>query len=115
MINKNKDATQEEKNIAINHLDDIVNKANMSITQASTNDVVDRAKELALPEIQKVSVIAIKKSEAKAQTQIIAIHKQSKLEQNKEATQEEKQVFASSVKALLNSVQSQISDAYTNE
>nr|WP_238393543.1 DUF1542 domain-containing protein [Staphylococcus saccharolyticus] len=111
MINKNKDATQEERNIAINHLDDIVNKANMSITQASTNDAVDRAKKLALPEIQKVSVIAIKKSEAKAQTQII----ESKLEQNKEATQEEKQVFASSVKALLNSVQSQISDAYTNE
>ena len=115
LINKNKDATQEEKNIAINHLDDIVNKANMSITQASTNDVVDRAKELALPEIQKVSVIAIKKSEAKAQTQIIAIHKQSKLEQNKEATQEEKQVFASSAKVLLNRVQSQISDVYTNE
>ncbi|MEQ6029540.1 DUF1542 domain-containing protein [Staphylococcus saccharolyticus] len=111
LINKNKDATQEERNIAINHLDDIVNKANMSITQASTNDAVDRAKKLALPEIQKVSVIAIKKSEAKAQTQII----ESKLEQNQEATQEEKQVFASSVRALLNSVQSQISDAYTNE
>ena len=111
LINKNKDSTQDEKNIAINHLDDIVNKANMSITQASTNDVVDRAKELALPEIQKVSVIAIKKSEAKAQTQII----ESKLEQNKEATQEEKQVFASSAKVLLNRVQSQISDVYTNE
>ena len=61
LINDNEEATKEEKDIALNQLDTTLTQANVSIDQALTNEAVNRAKEIANSEINKISVIAIKK------------------------------------------------------
>ena len=60
LINDNEEATKEEKDIALNQLDTTLTQANVSIDQALTNEAVNRAKEIANSEINKISVIAIK-------------------------------------------------------
>ena len=50
---------------------------------AQTNAEVDKAKELALPDIQAVKVLAVVKPQAKNQIQAIFDRKQSKFETNK--------------------------------
>ncbi len=62
LINDNEEATKEEKDIALNQLDTTLTQANVSIDQALTNEAVNRAKEIANSEINKISVIAIKKA-----------------------------------------------------
>lgn len=114
-INSNKNATVEEKNAAINTLNGLLKKANEAIQLAKTNAEVDKAKELALPGIQEVNVIEITKPKAKNQIKAILDRKLSKVESDNDATIEEKQVFTSKVKALLNRIQLQIAEAETNE
>lgn len=72
LINDNEEATKEEKDIALNQLDTTLTQANVSIDQALTNEAVNRAKEIANSEINKISVIAIKKPEAIAEIQELA-------------------------------------------
>ena len=60
LINDNEEATKEEKDVALNQLDTTLTQANLSIDQALTNEAVNRAKEIATSEINKISVIAIK-------------------------------------------------------
>ena len=50
----------KKKDIALNQLDTTLTQANVSIDQALTNEAVNRAKEIANSEINKISVIAIK-------------------------------------------------------
>ena len=51
---------KKKKDIALNQLDTTLTQANVSIDQALTNEAVNRAKEIANSEINKISVIAIK-------------------------------------------------------
>ena len=60
LINDNEEATKEEKDVALNQLDTTLTQANLSIDQALTNEAVNRAKEIATSEINKISVITIK-------------------------------------------------------
>ena len=51
---------KKKKDVALNQLDTTLTQANLSIDQALTNEAVNRAKEIATSEINKISVIAIK-------------------------------------------------------
>lgn len=113
-INSNNDATTEEKNAAINTLDELLAKANEAIQNAQTNAEVDKAKELALPDIQAVKVLAVVKPQAKNQIQAIFDRKQSKFETNKEATKEEKQKALDELLSAIKSINNSIQNAHTN-
>lgn len=113
-INSNNDATKEEKNAAINTLDGLLAKANEAIQNAQTNAEVDKAKELALPDIQAVKVLAVVKPQAKNQIQAIFDRKQSKFETNKEATKEEKQKALDELLSVIKSINNSIQNAHTN-
>ena len=74
---------QLQKNAAINTLDELLAKANEAIQNAQTNAEVDKAKELALPDIQAVKVLAVVKPQAKNQIQAILIENKVSLKQIK--------------------------------
>lgn len=115
LINDNEEATKEEKDVALNQLDTTLTQANLSIDQALTNEAVNRAKEIATSEINKISVIAIKKPEAIAEIQKLADKKLNKFKQNQEATIEEKQSAVNELEQALKSAINYIHQSQNNE
>ncbi|WP_142556315.1 SasC/FmtB family protein [Staphylococcus epidermidis] len=115
LINDNEEATKEEKDVALNQLDTTLTQANLSIDQALTNEAVNRAKEIATSEINKISVIAIKKLEAIAEIQKLADKKLNKFKQNQEATIEEKQSAVNELEQALKSAINHIHQSQNNE
>ncbi|MCG1616033.1 DUF1542 domain-containing protein [Staphylococcus epidermidis] len=115
LINDNEEATKEEKDVALNQLDTTLTQANLSIDQALTNEAVNRAKEIATSEINKISVIAIKKPEAIAEIQKLADKKLNKFKQNQEATIEEKQSAVNELEQALKSAINHIHQSQNNE
>lgn len=115
LINDNEEATKEEKDIALNQLDTTLTQANVSIDQALTNEAVNRAKEIANSEINKISVIAIKKPEAIAEIQELADKKLNKFKQSQEATIEEKQSAINELEQALKSAINHIHQSQNNE
>lgn len=107
-ITSNDEATLEEKNEALKTLSELVKKANDSTTQSNTNEDVDKAKSLVLPQIEAINVKAVVKPQAKDQIQTIANNKQNKFEHDTKATKEEKQIalnqLAEAVKEIINTI-----------
>ena len=92
-INSNNDATTEEKNAAINTLDELLAKANEAIQNAQTNAEVDKAKELALPDIQAVKVLAVVKPQAKIKFKLFLIENKVSLKQIKKQLKKKNKSF----------------------
>lgn len=115
LINNNEEATKEEKDVALNQLDTTLTQANLSIDQALTNEAVNRAKEIATSEINKISVITIKKPEAIAEIQELADKKLNKFKQNQEATIEENQSAINELEQALKSAINHIHQSQNNE
>ena len=111
-INSNNDATTEEKN-AINTLDELLAKANEAIQNAQTNAEVDKAKELALPDIQAVKVLAVVKPQAKIKFKLFLIENKVSLKQIKKQLKKKTKALdelLSAIKSINNSIQ----NAHTN-
>ncbi|WP_176743901.1 DUF1542 domain-containing protein, partial [Staphylococcus sp. HMSC14C01] len=64
-INQMLDATEEEKEVAKQKVDEEATKSKDNIDQATTNDAVDQAKTTGNTEINNIQPEVVKKSEAR--------------------------------------------------
>ncbi|EMJ4200502.1 LPXTG-anchored repetitive surface protein SasC [Staphylococcus aureus] len=113
-INSNREATQEEKNAALNELTQATNHALEQINQATTNADVDNAKGDGLNAINPIAPVTVVKQAARdavshdAQQHIVEINA------NPDATQEERQAAIDKVNAAVTAANTNILNANTN-
>ncbi|WP_404412893.1 DUF1542 domain-containing protein [Staphylococcus haemolyticus] len=91
-MNQLSDATQEEKDAAIQRVTDEVRKADRLIDQSTTNDGVDEFQAHGISAISNIQPEIVKKSDAKQSIDIAVLNQKALVNNNNEATQEEKDV-----------------------
>ncbi|WP_210130248.1 SasC/FmtB family protein [Staphylococcus sp. GDX8P54P] len=92
LINQNNEATKEEKDAANQKVDDEVRKSNRLIDQVTTNDGVDEAQNNSTNVINTIQPEIAKKPAAKQDINTAVSNQKALVNQNSEATQEEKDV-----------------------
>ena len=90
-INSNREATQEEKNAALNELTQATNHALEQINQATTNADVDNAKGDGLNAINPIAPVTVVKQAARDAVSHDAQQHIAEINANPDATQEERQ------------------------
>ncbi|HBC4585945.1 TPA: DUF1542 domain-containing protein [Staphylococcus aureus] len=101
-INSNREATQEEKNAALNELTQATNHALEQINQATTNDDVDTAKGDGLNAINPIAPVTVVKQAARDAVSHDAQQHIAEINANPDATREEKQEAINRVNTLKN-------------
>lgn len=114
-IDNNSDATQEEKDVAKAKVDEEATKAKNNIDQSTTNNDVDQAKTDGASAITKIQPDVVKKSEAKRAIDDEVIAKKAEIDQNQEATKEEKDAAKAKVDEEATKAKQSIDNATTNE
>ncbi|HCY0998000.1 TPA: DUF1542 domain-containing protein [Staphylococcus aureus] len=101
-INSNREATQEEKNAALNELTQATNHALEQINQATTNADVDNAKGDGLNAINPIAPVTVVKQAARDAVSHDAQQHIAEINANPDATREEKQEAINRVNTLKN-------------
>ncbi|HDD7720047.1 TPA: DUF1542 domain-containing protein [Staphylococcus aureus] len=113
-INSNREATQEEKNAALNELTQATNHALEQINQATTNDDVDTAKGDGLNAINPIAPVTVVKQAARDAVSHDAQQHIAEINANPDATQEERQAAIDKVNAAVAAANANILNANTN-
>ncbi|HHB2392927.1 TPA: LPXTG-anchored aggregation protein SasC [Staphylococcus aureus] len=113
-INSNREATQEEKNAALNELTQATNHALEQINQATTNADVDNAKGDGLNAINPIAPVTVVKQAARDAVSHDAQQHISEINANPDATQEERQAAIDKVNAAVTAANTNILNANTN-
>ncbi|EOB8358723.1 LPXTG-anchored aggregation protein SasC [Staphylococcus aureus] len=113
-INSNREATQEEKNAALNELTQATNHALEQINQATTNDDVDTAKGDGLNAINPIAPVTVVKQAARDAVSHDAQQHIAEINANPDATQEERQPAIEKVNAAVAAANTNILNANTN-
>ncbi|BCN88693.1 TPA: LPXTG-anchored repetitive surface protein SasC [Staphylococcus argenteus] len=113
-INDNREATQEEKNAALNELTQATNHALEQINQATTNADVDNAKADGLNAINPVTPVTVVKQAARDAVSHDAQQRIAEINANPDATQEERQAAIEKVNQAVAAANTQILNANTN-
>ncbi|HCY0929016.1 TPA: LPXTG-anchored repetitive surface protein SasC [Staphylococcus aureus] len=113
-INSNREATQEEKNAALNELTQATNHALEKINQATTNDDVDTAKGDGLNAINPIAPVTVVKQAARDAVSHDAQQHIAEINANPDATQEERQAAIEKVNAAVAAANTNILNANTN-
>ncbi|MRV27245.1 LPXTG-anchored aggregation protein SasC [Staphylococcus aureus] len=113
-INSNREATQEEKNAALNELTQATNHALEQINQATTNDGVDTAKGDGLNAINPIAPVTVVKQAARDAVSHDAQQHIAEINANPDATQEERQAAIEKVNAAVAAANTNILNANTN-
>ncbi|MDU0434188.1 DUF1542 domain-containing protein [Staphylococcus haemolyticus] len=114
-IDQNQEATKEEKDAAKAKVDEEATKAKAAISQASTNNDVDQAKTSSVTTISSIQPDIVKKAEAKKAIEDEVIAKKAEIDQNQEATKEEKDAAKAKVDEEATKAKQAIDNATTNE
>ncbi|MBH4784748.1 LPXTG-anchored repetitive surface protein SasC [Staphylococcus aureus] len=113
-INNNREATQEEKNAALNELTQATNHALEQINQATTNADVDNAKGDGLNAINPIAPVTVVKQAARDAVSHDAQQHIAEINANPDATQEERQAAIDKVNAAVTAANTNILNANTN-
>lgn len=113
-INSNREATQEEKNAALNELTQATNHALEQINQATTNADVDNAKGDGLNAINPIAPVTVVKQAARDTVSHDAQQHIAEINANPDATQEERQAAIDKVNAAVTAANTNILNANTN-
>lgn len=113
-INNNREATQEEKNAALNELTQATNYALEQINQATTNADVDNAKGDGLNAINPIAPVTVVKQAARDAVSHDAQQHIAEINANPDATQEERQAAIDKVNAAVTAANTNILNANTN-
>ncbi len=113
-INSNREATQEEKNAALNELTQATNHALEQINQATTNADVDNAKGDGLNAINPIAPVTVVKQAARDAVSHDAQQHIAEINANPDATQEERQAAIDKVNAAVTTANTNILNANTN-
>lgn len=113
-INSNREATQEEKNAALNELTQATNHALEQINQATTNDDVDTAKGDGLNAINPIAPVTVVKQAARDAVSHDAQQHIAEINANPDVTQEERQAAIEKVNAAVAAANTNILNANTN-
>lgn len=113
-INSNREATQEEKNAALNELTQATNHALEQINQATTNADVDNAKGDGLNTINPIAPVTVVKQAARDAVSHDAQQHIAEINANPDATQEERQAAIDKVNAAVTAANTNILNANTN-
>ncbi|MCC0887987.1 LPXTG-anchored repetitive surface protein SasC [Staphylococcus aureus] len=113
-INSNREATQEEKNAALNELTQATNYALEQINQATTNADVDNAKGDGLNAINPIAPVTVVKQAARDAVSHDAQQHIAEINANPDATQEERQAAIDKVNAAVTAANTNILNANTN-
>lgn len=113
-INSNREATQEEKNAALNELTQATNHALEQINQATTNADVDNAKGDGLNAINPMAPVTVVKQAARDAVSHDAQQHIAEINANPDATQEERQAAIDKVNAAVTAANTNILNANTN-
>lgn len=113
-INSNREATQEEKNAALNELTQATNHALEQINQATTNADVDNAKGDGLNAINPIAPVTVVKQAARDAVSHDAQQHIAEINANPNATQEERQAAIDKVNAAVTAANTNILNANTN-
>ncbi|PNN20889.1 YSIRK signal domain/LPXTG anchor domain surface protein [Staphylococcus haemolyticus] len=114
LINQLSDATQEEKDAAIQRVTDEVRKADRLIDQSTTNDGVDEFQAHGISAINNIQPEIVKKSDAKQSIDIAVLNQKALVNNNNEATQEEKDVALAKIDEAAKQAKAAIDAATTN-
>ncbi|WP_210135221.1 SasC/FmtB family protein [Staphylococcus sp. GDX8P80P] len=114
-IDQNQEATKEEKDAAKAKVDEEATKAKNSIDQSSTNNDVDQAKTDGASAIAKIQPEVVKKAEAKQAIDEAVTAKKAEIDQNQEATKEEKDAAKAKVDEEATKAKQSIDNSTTNE
>lgn len=115
VINQNPEATQEEKQLASNKLDDIANQVTGNIDQANTSNDVDHAKNEGTTQINQFVPSIVKKSNANQELDNTADLKQEELDKTPNATQEDIAEAKQAVQKALTTAKDQVAQAQTDQ
>lgn len=113
-INSNREATQEEKDAALNELTQATNHALEQINQATTNADVDNAKGEGLNAINPIAPVTVVKQAARDAVSHDAQQHIAEINANPDATQEERQAAIDKVNAAVTAANTNILNANTN-
>lgn len=113
-INSNREATQKEKNAALNELTQATNHALEQINQATTNADVDNAKGDGLNAINPIAPVTVVKQAARDAVSHDAQQHIAEINANPDATQEERQAAIDKVNAAVTAANTNILNANTN-
>lgn len=113
-INSNREATQEEKNAALNELTQATNHALEQINQATTNADVDNAKGDGLNAINPIAPVTVVNQAARDAVSHDAQQHIAEINANPDATQEERQAAIDKVNAAVTAANTNILNANTN-
>lgn len=113
-INSNREATQEEKNAALNELTQATNHALEQINQATTNADVDNVKGDGLNAINPIAPVTVVKQAARDAVSHDAQQHIAEINANPDATQEERQAAIDKVNAAVTAANTNILNANTN-
>lgn len=114
-INANTDATLEERQAAIQAVDQALTEANTNITNANTNDEVDQAKNNSINTIQSIQPETQVKTNAKNLLNLKAQEQLNIIANNNDATIEEQQAAQQILDTELNQGIQNIENADTNQ
>ncbi|MFN1681948.1 SasC/FmtB family protein [Staphylococcus aureus] len=114
-INSNREATQEEKNAALNELTQATNHALEQINQATTNADVDNAKGDGLNAINPIAPVTVVKQAARDAVSHDAQQHIAEINANPDATQEERQVALDKINEFVNQAMTDITNNRTNQ
>ncbi|HBC4890311.1 TPA: DUF1542 domain-containing protein [Staphylococcus aureus] len=115
IINATPDATNDEKNAAINTLNQDRQQAIESIKQANTNAEVDQAATVAENNIDAVQVDVVKKQAARDKITAEVAKRIEAVKQTPNATDEEKQAAVNQINQLKDQAINQINQNQTND
>ena len=114
LINQNSDATQEEKDAAIQRVTDEVRNADRLIDQSTNNDGVDEVQAHSISSINNIQPEIVKKSDAKQAIDTAVLNQKSLVNNNNEATQEEKDVALAKIDEAAKQAKAATDAATTN-
>ncbi|MCH4463042.1 DUF1542 domain-containing protein [Staphylococcus haemolyticus] len=113
-IDRNSNATDEEKAVAKAKVDEAVTTAKNAIDQATNNNGVDTAKTNGVDAINNVQPTVVKKDEAKTAIDKAAEAKKAEIDQTPNATDEEKAAAKAKVDEAVNNAKASIDQATNN-
>ena len=114
-INQAQGLTENERQAALNQLDQALAKAISEIRAADDNDEVDTAKTKGIQAIQAVTAVAKIKNEAIQSVRQVADTKKDNIQQNPDLTTEERKTLTDAIEAEVQKAVGLINQANSNE
>ena len=113
-INQMLDATEEEKEVAKQKVDEEVIKAKNNIDQATTNDGVNNAKTTGKNTIENIQPEVVKKSEARKAIDEAATLRKNLIDQDNSTTKEEKDIAKQKIDDEVNKAKRNVDQSINN-